>query len=474
MRRHGGPRGPKHPFDIGRHRKASRPLRSVADLQARDLDGIFHRHVHQHLQVDAVRGVLEPAISLPVPGAVVRAVILDRRRRRSPQLTALLVAHVQRLARAIADRIVRPRRQLVLPTVQRPGESASLSRDLEAECGIGDDVDPRSRRPLPRAQQRDVFASASRETSKSIEEFEIQRRGNRLRLALRAARRPPCRGCGGCSQPIELIGQVAALPGQNHARNRGEPRARLFRDQIRAQQKYGAAGMARADRRLRLAHSKLCLQGELQLLQIGSGPFVQDDQINGKLLHPPVFVGAQKLARDGNVLDIVDSQEHDRQIPGDALSPQCRRPAAAPAYGIGRRPHRRVGVKHVARETLKEVGLRGIDTKMTKLNLRLRPRQGGRTHKGVGFMVFVHETPERRLANRQPRSRTRCAPWHPPVCARDIEARTPHRGQCPRYWTNAVRPSWQWVLRMSRPRPRNRARSVSSSGLPNASPSTTA
>src|SRR5208282_5857116 len=104
-------------------------------------------------------------------------------------------------------------------------------RDLEAESGIGDDIDPRSGRRLPWAQERDVFPPAGCESSKSVEEFEIERRGSHgLRLEMWAARRSPRSGRGGCSQTIELIGQVAALPDQNHARNGGEPRARLLRD----------------------------------------------------------------------------------------------------------------------------------------------------------------------------------------------------------------------------------------------------
>ncbi len=67
--------------------------------------------------------------------------------------------------------------------------------------------------------------------------------------------------------------------------------------------------------RLRLTHAQLGLKRDLQVLMIGSAAFVQDDQINRELLHPPVFVSAQQLTRDVDICDIIDSQQHDRQVP---------------------------------------------------------------------------------------------------------------------------------------------------------------
>ena len=146
------------------------------------------------------------------------------------------------------------------------------------------------------------------ESSKSVEEFQILRHGSgRHGVETRAALRSPRGGRGGCSQTIELIGQIAALPDQNDTCNRRKPRARLLRDQIRAQQKYRTAGVVGTGLRLRLTHSKLCLEGDLQVLEIGSCSFVQDYEIDGKPLHPPVLVSAQQLPRDGDVVDIVNS-----------------------------------------------------------------------------------------------------------------------------------------------------------------------
>src|SRR5256885_17022609 len=60
-------------------------------------------------------------------------------------------------------------------------------------------------------------------------------------------------------------------------------------------------------------------------------------------LHPPVFVSPQQLSCDADVFDVIDTQQDDREIPRNPVSPQRRPPPAAAAYGVGRRTHRRVG-----------------------------------------------------------------------------------------------------------------------------------
>src|SRR5260370_22850262 len=88
---------------------------------------------------------------------------------------------------------------------------------------------------------------------------------------------------------------------------------------------------------------------------------------------------------------MVEPQEHDRQIPENAVTPQFGRAAASPPYDVGRRPHRRARIDHVACETLEEAGLRGVDAEVTKLYLRLRPGQCGRAHEGVRLAELVDE-----------------------------------------------------------------------------------
>ena len=76
------------------------------------------------------------------------------------------------------------------------------------------------------------------------------------------------------------------------------------------------------------------LEGDLKVLNIGGCPLVQDHEINGQLLHPPIFMRSQQLADDGNVLDVVDPHQNDGDVAGNALSPERRWAAAASPNGF--------------------------------------------------------------------------------------------------------------------------------------------
>ena len=171
-RRGGTARRTEHPFDISGHRQVPHAARCVAQRQARDLDRIAERNVLQQFGGDAVRGMLEPAVAPAVPRHIGGGVVADRQRRRTPQVAGIVVAQIEHLARAIADRIVRPRRELVLAAVDRPGEAAAFGRHLKAEGGIGDDIDPGRRRGLARAEDRHIFPPVFGEAAKPVEELE--------------------------------------------------------------------------------------------------------------------------------------------------------------------------------------------------------------------------------------------------------------------------------------------------------------
>ena len=89
----------QHPLDVGGHRERRGRPRAVLEAQARDLDRVVERHELEQLERDAVALVLEAAVPLAVAGDV-RPVVPDGQRRRPPDLARLLVAHVDRLARA--------------------------------------------------------------------------------------------------------------------------------------------------------------------------------------------------------------------------------------------------------------------------------------------------------------------------------------------------------------------------------------
>src|SRR5919197_6758782 len=106
-----------------------------------------------------MRAVLEACVALPVADDVGRGGLVDRQRGRSPQISRLIVTDVDALARRIADRIVRPRAQLVLAAIDRPRVPRTRLGDLETEPWIRDHIDPWRRCPSPLAEDDHVLAS---------------------------------------------------------------------------------------------------------------------------------------------------------------------------------------------------------------------------------------------------------------------------------------------------------------------------
>src|SRR4029453_10247293 len=96
------------------------------------------------------------------------------------------------------------------------------------------------------------------------------------------------------------------------------------------------------------------LQGDLQVLDVRGAALVQDDDIDHQSLEAPVLAGAQDLADDGRLLDLVDAHQHDRHVARDSLRPQEMLSCEATANRIRRGAQRRTGVDHVPGEALVE------------------------------------------------------------------------------------------------------------------------
>ena len=162
--------------------------RTVLDRQPRDLDGSSSGTNWSSSSAMPSCDVLEAAVALAVPGDVGR-LLRGSAARRAPQLAGLLVPDVDRLARRVADRVVRPRRELVLAAVDRPRVARPRTRRPGSRTRVRDDVDPGRRRPLPLAEDGDVLPPVLGEAAEAVEELELRARRGRL----------ACRG--GCSAP---------------------------------------------------------------------------------------------------------------------------------------------------------------------------------------------------------------------------------------------------------------------------------
>src|SRR5438067_2329762 len=170
----GATRDAEDPLGICRDGETARAGGSVLDPQPRDLHRVVPRHELQEVERDAVRGMLEAAVALPMPHDVGPGLLADREQRRSPQRAALLIPDVQRLPRGIPDRIVGPGGELILAAVARPRVPGARFGDLEPEAVIRDHVDPGGRRPLALAQDDHVLAAAVGKAAEAVEELEIQ------------------------------------------------------------------------------------------------------------------------------------------------------------------------------------------------------------------------------------------------------------------------------------------------------------
>ena len=103
----------------------------------------------------------------------------------------------------------------------------------------------------------------------------------------------------------------------------------------------------------RLARPDQRLQQCLQILHIGRRPLVQDHQIDRKLLHPPVFVGAEQLPHDSHIVGLVDPDQGDRNVTRNPVRPQGGGTARVARQHVRGGPQRPVRVENAAGEALK-------------------------------------------------------------------------------------------------------------------------
>ena len=95
-------------------------------------------------------------------------------------------------------------------------------------------------------------------------------------------------------------------------------------DQVRPKDEDPAWPMIDSGSGPRLTGAHQRLDRHLKVLHIRRFALVQNDKVDGELLHPPIFMSLQDLAGDMECFDLGNSQQHDRQIARDALRPQTR------------------------------------------------------------------------------------------------------------------------------------------------------
>ena len=159
---------------------------------------------------------------------------------------------------------------------------------------------------------------------------------------------------------------------------------------------------------------------------------------------------------------IVNAREHNRQIAGDSLRPQRRhvqRACAPSTSAVGTQG--RIGIEHGVREPLEEMRLVGADSQVMQLHLRLRPRQRERALEGSRVAILVGQIQDlfARGGNNRGKNQMRpCLPGGMWTVRRRLSTGSSTEPTV----LESGRPSMtETGLRRSRPRPTNRARSVS-------------
>ncbi len=164
--------------------------------------------------------------------------------------------------------------------------------------------------------------------------------------------------------------------------------------------------------------------------------------------------------------------KHNRQVAGNAHRPQSRLSAGTAQDGSGGRTQCWSGMQQMTGDALEHTGLARANAEMMELHLRLRPRQRGCSLERGSIAMLVNDIQHGlpRCGNHRPERNAH--EWRRVRHARAGAERRPGRAPCRRCWTRAGHPSSRLARRTPWPRPRNRARSVSTSGFPTASPST--
>src|SRR5262245_7234726 len=130
---------------------------------------------------------------------LVRLQIARRKGCRRPEGSRFLVANEHDLARLIADRIVAPRRQAILVTVDGPRVSAASLRAGKSKLRLGDDIRPgrRSQRAPGAVGENHILTSVVGKPAGAIRHVELglltrSDRGLRRRLTKLVDRTSPC------------------------------------------------------------------------------------------------------------------------------------------------------------------------------------------------------------------------------------------------------------------------------------------
>ena len=119
--------------------------------------------------------------------------------------------------------------------------------------------------------------------------------------------------------------------------------------------------------------------------------FVPDDQIDRQSLQSPVGVRLDELSDEINFLGVADAQQHDRQVTGDAVSPESRLSARVLRQDRRVRSTGRIGIHDRAGQPSVElsIGLGGIE--LAQIDLPVSPRHIENAIRQMPVVILVDQ-----------------------------------------------------------------------------------
>ena len=323
----------EHPFDVAGGGEPAAARAVVAQHQERELHRRVERDEHRQLAVRCRprRARTRCSRSRGACGTAARLSSREspgRQRGRRPDLAALLVAQVERLAAGVA----RPGR-----CARASGGARARSRTRCRRCRPPTrrcrsagwrHVDPRRRRPLRRRVGRDhVLAAVGREAADAVEE-------QSARCVSLSAAASPARGLGRARGRRARGGRRSATRLARHLLGERAAASLTITRATACSSTRSSAGdllgvahedAARAVEHVRFEAARRSGRGSAPAAAGGSRALlVPDHQVDRQALEAPLGVRLHQLPHEVDVAGIADLQQHDRQVAGDRVAPQPR------------------------------------------------------------------------------------------------------------------------------------------------------
>ena len=128
----------------------------------------------------------------------------------------------------------------------------------------------------------------------------------------------------------------------------------------------------------------------LQGLAVNRNVLVQDDEIHGQTLHAPIGVRLDQLPHDFDLLRVVDAEQDDRRVAGNAVAPKTALAAPVVEQHAGVGPAGGVGINQRAGQTAIELSFRLRGVELAQRHLAVGPGQIEGAVGHAGALIFFH------------------------------------------------------------------------------------